>query len=160
MHEIKINKNLTKEERYIELCNQIESLISEEKDILAILSNITAAIQDTYNFLWVGFYLVKSNELVLGPFQGPVACFRIGLGKGVCGTSWKENKTFIVEDVNKFPGHIACSSMSKSEIVIPVRNKLVVYGVLDIDSKEYNAFDKIDKKYLKKIIAMIENKLV
>ena len=160
MHEIKINKNLNKEERYIELCNQIESLISEEKDILAILSNITAAIQDTYNFLWVGFYLVKSNELVLGPFQGPVACFRIGYGKGVCGTSWKEDKTLIVKDVNKFPGHIACSSMSKSEIVIPVRNKHEVYGVLDIDSKEYNAFDKIDKKYLKKIIAMIENKLV
>ena len=160
MHEIKINKNLTKEERYIELCNQIESLISEEKDILAILSNITAAIQDTYNFLWVGFYLVKSNELVLGPFQGPVACFRIGYGKGVCGTSWKEDKTLIVKDVNKFPGHIACSSMSKSEIVIPVRNKHEVYGVLDIDSKEYNAFDKTDKKYLKKIIAMIENKLV
>ena len=160
MHEIKINKNLTKEERYIELCNQIESLISKEKDILAILSNITAAIQDTYNFLWVGFYLVKSNELVLGPFQGPVACFRIGYGKGVCGTSWKEDKTLIVKDVNKFPGHIACSSMSKSEIVIPVRNKHEVYGVLDIDSKEYNAFDKIDKKYLKKIIAMIENKLV
>ena len=160
MHEIKINKNLTKEERYIELCNQIESLISEEKDILAILSNITAAIQDTYNFLWVGFYLVKSNELVLGPFQGPVACFRIGFGKGVCGTSWKEDKTLIVKDVNKFPGHIACSSMSKSEIVIPVRNKHEVYGVLDIDSKEYNAFDKTDKKYLKKIIAMIENKLV
>ena len=160
MHEIKINKNLTKEERYIELCNQIESLISEEKDILAILSNITAAIQDTYNFLWVGFYLVKSNELVLGPFQGPVACFRIGFGKGVCGTSWKENKTLIVKDVNKFPGHIACSSMSKSEIVIPVRKKHEVYGVLDIDSIEYNAFDKTDKKYLKKIIAMIENKLV
>ena len=160
MHEIKINKNLTKEERYIELCNQIESLISEEKDILAILSNITAAIQDTYNFLWVGFYLVKSNELVLGPFQGPVACFRIGFGKGVCGTSWKENKTLIVKDVNKFPGHIACSSMSKSEIVIPVRKKHEVYGVLDIDSIENNAFDKTDKKYLKKIIAMIENKLV
>jgi len=160
MHEIKINKNLTKEERYIELCNQIESLISEEKDILAILSNITAAIQDTYNFLWVGFYLVKSNELVLGPFQGPVACFRIGFGKGVCGTSWKENKTLIVKDVNKFPGHIACSSMSKSEIVVPVRKKHEVYGVLDIDSIEYNAFDKTDKKYLKKIIAMIENKLV
>ena len=160
MHEIKINKNLNKEERYIELCNQIESLISEEKDILAILSNITAAIQDTYNFLWVGFYLVKSNELVLGPFQGPVACFRIGYGKGVCGTSWKEDKTLIVKDVNKFPGHIACSSMSKSEIVIPVRNKHEVYGVLDIDSKEHNAFDKTDKKYLKKIVAMIENKLV
>ena len=160
MHEIKINKNLTKEERYIELCNQIESLISEEKDILAILSNITAAIQDTSYFLWVGVYLVKSNELVLGPFQGPVACFRIGYGKGVCGTSWKDDKTLIVKDVNKFPGHIACSSMSKSEIVIPVRNKHEVYGVLDIDSKEYNAFDKIDKKYLKKIIAMIENKLV
>ena len=160
MHEIKINKNLTKEERYIKLCNQIESLISEEKDILAILSNITAAIQDTYNFLWVGFYLVKSNELVLGPFQGPVACFRIGFGKGVCGTSWKENKTLIVKDVNKFPGHIACSSMSKSEIVVPVRKKHEVYGVLDIDSIEYNAFDKTDKKYLKKIIAMIENKLV
>ena len=160
MHEIKINKNLTKEERYIELCNQIESLISEEKDILAILSNITAAIQDTYNFLWVGFYLVKSNELVLGPFQGPVACFRIGFGKGVCGTSWKEDKTLIVKDVNKFPGHIACSSMSKSEIVIPIRKKREVYGVLDIDSKEYNSFDKTDKKYLKKIIAMVENKLV
>ena len=160
MHEIKINKNLSKEERYIELCNQIESLISDEKDILAILSNITAAIQDTYNFLWVGFYLVKSNELVLGPFQGPVACFRIGLGKGVCGTSWKENKTFIVKDVNKFPGHIACSSMSKSEIVIPIRKNHKVYGVLDIDSKEYNSFDKTDKKYLKKIIAMVENKLI
>ena len=99
MHEIKIDKNLSKEKKYIELFNQIESLIRAAKDILAIISIITAAIKDTFNFLWVGFYLVKSKELVLGPFQGPVACFRIGLGKGVCGTSWKENKTFIVEDV-------------------------------------------------------------
>ena len=160
MHAIKIDKNLSKEKKYIELFNQIKSLISEEKDILAILSNITAVIQDTFNFLWVGFYLVKSKELVLGPFQGPVACFRIGLGKGVCGMSWKKNKTFIVKDVNKFPGHIACSSMSKSEIVIPLRKKGEVFGVLDRDSKEYNCFDETDKKYLKKIIILVENKLV
>ena len=158
-HDINIPDNLRKEEKYSLLRGAVSSLISDETDIIAILSNVSAAIQETFNFLWVGFYLVKDNELVLGPFQGPVACFRIKFGQGVCGSSWKNNKSIIVPDVDKFPGHIACSSKSKSEIVIPIMKKNTVFGVLDIDSEEYSTFNEVDEKYLKEIIKIIEKKL-
>ena len=133
-HEINIPDNLRKEEKYSVLRGALASLISDETDITAILSNVSAAIKETFNFLWVGFYLVKDKELVLGPFQGPVACFRIKFGDGVCGASWKNNKSIIVPDVDKFPGHIACSSKSKSEIVIPIRKENKVFAILDIAS--------------------------
>ena len=158
-HDINIPDNLRKEEKYSVLSDALSSLISDETDIIAILSNVSAAIQETFNFLWVGFYLVKDKELVLGPFQGPVACFRIKFGQGVCGTSWKNNKSIIVPDVDKFPGHIACSSRSKSEIVIPIMKKNTVFGVLDVDSEEYSTFSEVDEKYLKEIIKIIEKKL-
>ena len=158
-HDINIPDNLRKEEKYSVLRDALSSLISDETDITAILSNVSAAIQETFNFLWVGFYLVKDKELVLGPFQGPVACFRIKFGQGVCGTSWKNNKSIIVPDVDKFPGHIACSSRSKSEIVIPIMKKNTVFGVLDVDSEEYSTFSEVDEKYLKEIIKIVEKKL-
>jgi len=145
-----------KEERYEILLPQIESLISGESDLIANLSNIAAALKQTFNFFWVGFYLVKSNELVLGPFQGPIACTRIGLGKGVCGTSWKEKRTIIVPNVDEFPGHIACSSDSKSEIVLPAFKNDNVFLVLDIDSDRLNDFDEMDAKYLSRVITLIE----
>ena len=159
-HDINIPDNLRKEEKYSLLRGAVSSLISDETDIIAILSNVSAAIQETFNFLWVGFYLVKDKELVLGPFQGPVACFRIKFGQGVCGTSWKNNKSIIVPDVDNFPGHIACSSRSKSEIVIPIRKENEVFAILDIDSSNYNDFEEIDEKYLKEIIKLIEDKLI
>jgi GAF domain-containing protein len=159
MREIQINKNLDKEEKYIELTKQVKSLIDNEEDHIANLSNICAAITETHKFLWTGFYIVKGNELVLGPFQGPVACTRIAYGNGVCGTSWKNKKTIIVEDVNSFPGHIVCSSKSKSEIVIPIFNNENVYGVLDVDDSEYATFDETDQKYLKEIVRLFEEKL-
>jgi GAF domain-containing protein len=159
MREIQINKNLDKEEKYIELTKQVKSLIDNEEDHIANLSNICAAISETHKFLWTGFYIVKGNELVLGPFQGPVACTRIAYGNGVCGTSWKNKKTIIVEDVNSFPGHIVCSSKSKSEIVIPIFNNGNVYGVLDVDDSEYATFDETDQKYLKEIVRLFEEKL-
>ena len=159
MREIQINKNLDKEEKYIELTKQVKSLIDNEEDHIANLSNICAAITETHKFLWTGFYIVKGNELVLGPFQGPVACTRIAYGNGVCGTSWKNKKTIIVEDVNSFPGHIVCSSKSKSEIVIPIFNNENVYGVLDVDDSEYATFDETDHKYLKGIVRLFEEKL-
>ncbi len=148
------------EKKYISLEGQIRSLIRGEKNTTAILSNVAAAISQTFNWLWVGFYLVEDNELVLGPFQGPVACFRIKKGEGVCGASWKEKKTILVPDVEKFPGHIACSSLSKSEIVVPIVNNDKVLGVLDIDSDKLNTFNKTDKKYLEKIISTIKTCLV
>ncbi len=145
-----------KEERYKVLLPQIESLISGEPDLIANLSNIAAALKQTFNFFWVGFYLVKENELVLGPFQGPIACTRIGLGKGVCGTSWREKKTIIVPNVDEFPGHIACSSDSKSEIVLPAFKNDSVFLVLDVDSNELNDFDNTDEAYLSKVMQIIE----
>ena len=147
----------TKEEKYKELIPQIKALLESEIDITANLANICAALKYSMNFFWVGFYLVKENQLVLGPFQGPVACTRINMGKGVCGTSWKNKKTLIVDDVDKFPGHIACSSLSKSEIVIPLFDKTdSVIGVLDVDSDAFNSFDKTDETYLKQIIALLQ----
>jgi L-methionine (R)-S-oxide reductase len=149
-----------KEERYEILLPQLESVISGEPDLIANLSNIAAALKQTFNFFWVGFYLVKENadrqELVLGPFQGPIACTRIGLGKGVCGTSWKEEKTIIVPNVDEFPGHIACSSDSKSEIVLPAYKNDNVFLVLDVDSDKLNDFDETDAKYLGRVIALVE----
>jgi L-methionine (R)-S-oxide reductase len=145
----------TKEEQYESLLPQIKALLEGEPDLIANLANITGALKEQFNWLWVGFYLVKNDELVLGPFQGPVACTRIKKGKGVCGMSWLKAETLIVPDVEKFPGHIACSSLSRSEIVIPlIRNKEVL-GVLDVDSIELNDFNVIDKKYLEQIVDLL-----
>ena len=142
--------------RYKTLLPQIESLVTGEPDVVANLSNIAAALKQTMNFFWVGFYLVKQNELVLGPFQGPIACTRIALGKGVCGVSWKEKKVMIVPNVDEFPGHIACSSDSKSEIVLPAFKNGEVALVLDVDSDVLNDFDETDEKYLQEVMATVE----
>lgn len=155
--EIKIDENLTKEERYEQLLPQIKALIADETDIIANLSNICAVLK--YNmpgFFWVGFYTLKNGELVLGPYQGPLACTRIQLGKGVCGAAALKKETIIVPDVDKFPGHIACSSLSKSEIVIPLFNENEVTGVLDIDSDSLNMFDETDKKYLEELCGWVK----
>jgi L-methionine (R)-S-oxide reductase len=145
----------TKEEQYQMLIPQIKALLEGEEDLIANLANTVGALKEQFNFFWVGFYLVKKDELVLAPFQGPVACTRIRKGRGVCGTSWAEAKTLIVPDVEKFPGHIACSSLSKSEIVVPVIRNAEVVAVLDVDSDKLNDFDEIDKKYLEEIISFI-----
>jgi len=145
----------TKQEQYEALLPQISGLLEGEPDLVANLANVAAALKQQFNWLWVGFYLVKKDELVLAPFQGPVACTRIKKGKGVCGNSWAQAKTLIVPDVEKFPGHIACSSASRSEIVIPVMHKDEVVGVLDVDSKELNAFDTVDQVYLEQIVSLI-----
>ena len=145
-----------KEDQYLGLVPQIQGLITGESDLTANLANVAAALKEQFGWLWVGFYIVKQNELVLGPFQGPVACTRIQKGRGVCGTSWLQAKTLIVPDVEKFAGHIACSSLSKSEIVVPVIKNNEVAAVLDADSEEYNFFDKTDQQYLEKIVGMID----
>ena len=145
----------SKEEKYEELLPQIKALLSGESDEIANMGNICAALKEQFNWLWVGFYIVKDGELVLGPFQGPVACTRIKKGKGVCGTSWLEEKTIIVPNVEEFPGHIACSSLSKSEIVIPVFKNQVVSAVLDVDSVDLDTFDEVDQKYLERIISLL-----
>lgn len=149
------NKNSTKEDVYISLTPQIKALIEGEVDLVANLANVAAALKEAFDFFWVGFYIVKNNQLVLGPFQGPIACTRIGYGKGVCGTSWKENKTIIVADVNEFPGHIACSSLSQSEIVVPIARNNEVLAVLDVDSDKLSQFDEVDQKYLSQIVEYI-----
>ena len=146
----------TKEEQYESLLPQIKGLLEGEQDLVANLANIAAALKEQFGWLWVGFYLVKNNELVLGPFQGPVACTRIKKGKGVCGTSWSRAETLIVPDVEKFPAHIACSSLSRSEIVVPVIRNNEVIGVLDVDSTELDQYDTIDKFYLEQIVDLIE----
>jgi len=141
-----------KEEKYKLLTEQIRSLIEGETDNVAVMANACAAIHETMGFFWTGFYRVVGDELVLGPFQGPVACMHIGYGRGVCGTAWKQRETIVVPDVEQFPGHIACSSLSRSEIVVPVFDKTgVVCAVLDIDSKEIGTFDDTDRQYLEKI---------
>lgn len=146
----------TKEENYSSLLLQIKGLINGEEDVIANMANICAALKFGMNFFWVGFYIVKNDILVLGPFQGPVACTRIQKGKGVCGTAWDKNEVIIVDDVDLFPGHIACSSQSKSEIVIPITNKQnEVVAVLDIDSDLYSRFNKIDAKYLSELTQML-----
>ena len=147
---------MNKDERYALLAEQIGALTVGETDQVAVMANVAAAIHHEMGFFWTGFYCVKNNELVLGPFQGPVACMHIPYGKGVCGTAWKENKTQVVPDVELFPGHIACSSLSRSEIVVPVFSESgEVKAVLDIDSKELATFDDIDKKWLEKICASL-----
>lgn len=133
---------------YDSLIPQIKALVGEETDLVANLANVAAAIKQTFGFFWVGFYLVKDDELVLGPFQGPIACTRIALGKGVCGTCWEKGKTIVVDDVDAFPGHIACSSLSKSEIVVPVIKNETVVAVLDVDSDTLSTFDETDAHYL------------
>lgn len=145
----------TKEEQYLELIPQIAAIIEGEPDLTSNLANITAALKQQFGWLWTGFYLVKGDDLVLGPFQGPVACTRIKKGKGVCGTAWEQKRTLIVDDVESFPGHIACSSMSRSEIVLPLIRNDKVIGVLDIDHTSYAAFDKTDELFLTEITNLI-----
>ena len=145
----------TKQAQYESLFPQIQGLLEGETDLIANLANICGALKEQFNWFWVGFYLVKENELVLGPFQGPVACTRIQKGRGVCGSSWEKKKTLIVPDVEAFPGHIACSSLSKSEIVVPVIRNNEVVAVLDVDSDELDEFDETDQHYLEKITALI-----
>jgi len=147
----------SKEDQYVQLLPQIKSLVEGEKDMIANMANISAALKEQFGWLWVGFYLVKNDELVLGPFQGPIACTRIQKGRGVCGKAWIEMKTLIVDNVADFPGHIACSSLSKSEIVIPIYESDKVLGVLDVDSEQLAHFDETDKKYLEKIIEFISH---
>jgi L-methionine (R)-S-oxide reductase len=145
----------TKEEQYRSVIPQIKALIEGEPDLVANLANTVAALKEQFGWFWVGFYLVKKDELVLGPFQGPVACTRIKKGRGVCGTSWEREETVIVPDVEKFPGHIACSSLSKSEIVVPIIRNDQVLGVLDVDSELLDMFDTTDQEFLEEIVAAI-----
>ena len=145
----------TKEEMYATIIPQIQGMIDGEHDLVANLANIAAALKEQFGWFWVGFYLVKKEELVLGPFQGPVACTRIKKGRGVCGSSWQQEQTVIVPDVAKFLGHIACSSLSVSEIVVPIIRNNEVIGVLDADSEKPDLFDETDKKYLEQIVAGI-----
>ncbi len=145
----------TKEQKYQALVPQIKALLSGESDSIANMANMAAALHQQFGFLWTGFYLVKDDQLVLGPFQGPIACTRIAYGKGVCGTAWKERKTIVVPDVEAFPGHIACSSMSQSEIVVPIFKDGQVAAVLDIDSEALGSFDEVDQKYLEDLMLAI-----
>ncbi|CAF3268088.1 unnamed protein product [Rotaria socialis] len=153
-----IDKNASKEEKYKQTIVEIKSLVHHEKDLIANLANISAVLKEIFSFWWVGFYLVKDNQLVLGPFQGPLACTRIQLNKGVCGTSWGQHKTIVVKNVHDFPGHIACSSASLSEIVVPIIRRSAndeptkVLGVLDIDSEYEAHFDDIDQHYLEELV--------
>jgi len=145
----------SKAEQYTSLIPQIKGLLEGETDLVANLANVTGALKEQFGWFWVGFYLVKEDQLVLGPFQGPVACTRIRKGKGVCGSSWAQARTLIVPDVEKFPGHIACSSLSRSEIVVPILRNGEVLGVLDVDSSEPDEFDTTDQQYLEQIISLI-----
>lgn len=147
----------SKIEKYQILLPQLKALLEGETDMIANMANISAALKQTFNFFWVGFYIVKQEELILGPFQGTIACTRIKFGRGVCGTAWKEQQTIIVPDVDLFPGHIACDAASKSEIVIPVFKDGEVMAVLDIDSDQLNHFDEVDADYLQKIVKLLES---
>jgi GAF domain-containing protein len=147
----------TKQEQYEALIPQIEGLLMGEDNLMANLANMSAALKEQFKWWWVGFYWVQEDELVLGPFQGPVACTRIKKGRGVCGAAWEKATTLIVEDVEKFPGHIACSSASKSEIVVPVYQNGMIVGVLDVDSELLAHFDEVDKIYLEKIVSLLPN---
>ena len=141
------------------LLAQVKAMVKDESDPVANMANVAALIQEAFHFWWTGFYRVIDNQLVLGPFQGPVACTRIGFGKGVCGTSWKERKTLVVEDVEQFPGHIACSSESKSEIVVPLIKQGEVIGVLDIDSERLATFDETDQHWLEQVAEVVSSVL-
>ncbi len=145
----------TKQQRYERLLPQVAALCDGEDDLIAKMANISALLHQEFDFWWTGFYRVKNNELVLGPFQGPLACVHIGYGKGVCGTAWKEARTVVVSDVERFPGHIACSSESRSEIVVPVKRDGEIIAVLDIDSKYLDTFDIADARYLEQIVALM-----
>lgn len=150
-----ISGSESKKEKYEVLLPQIEALVEFESNLIANLANVAAALRYTFDFFWVGFYLVEDEELVLGPFQGPIACTRIKYGRGVCGKAWCQNETILVADVDKFPGHIACSSLSKSEIVVPLKVNDLVLGVLDVDSDKVNNFDEIDQHYLEIICKIL-----
>lgn len=152
--DLHINKG-TKEEQYASLFPQVKALLEGEADLVANLANMCAALKEQFGWLWVGWYLVKEDELVLGPFQGPVACTRIRKGRGVCGSAWEQATTLVVPDVEKFPGHIACSSLSKSEIVVPLLKDGGVWGVLDVDSEQLAAFDDTDRRWLEKLTGLI-----
>ena len=154
-----ISPSKDKRERYKILIPQVQSLVAGEPDLVANLSNITGALKQSLDFFWVGFYIVKQDQLVLGPFQGPVACTRIDFGKGVCGTSWKEKRTILVPDVEKFPGHISCNSASRSEIVLPAFKNGEVVLVLDVDSEKLNDFDHTDQKALEELMSIVESLL-
>jgi GAF domain-containing protein len=154
-----IPESATKSEKYQTVIPQIEALITDEADLYANLANISAALKEAFGFFWVGFYLVKGEQLVLGPFQGPIACTRINLGKGVCGTAWVEKKTLLVPDVEAFPGHIACSAASKSEIVVPVFKEGEVVMVLDADSDQLDDFDSVDQENLEKLMEVLGRQL-
>lgn len=158
MEEISIAQGIGKQATYQQLLQQIEALIGDEPDLTANLANTVAALHHTFKFWWTGFYLVQNNQLVLAPFQGPVACTRINFGKGVCGTAWQQKQTLIVPDVEKFEGHIACSSATQSEIVVPIIVGGEVLAVLDVDSEHLNNFDETDKTYLEQIGAMVAAK--
>ncbi|WP_127132644.1 GAF domain-containing protein [Pseudoflavitalea rhizosphaerae] len=145
----------SKQEQYLSLVPQVKALLEGEEDLIANLANIAGALKEQFGWLWVGFYIVRDEELVLGPFQGPIACTRIRYGKGVCGTAWKEATTLIVPDVEEFPGHIACSSLSRSEIVIPIIRDKKVKAVLDVDSTALNEFNSVDQLYLEEILSLI-----
>jgi L-methionine (R)-S-oxide reductase len=153
--ELRISPELSKKDKYAQLIPQIEVLIEGETSLIANLANVAAALRQTFGFFWVGFYLVENDALVLGPFQGDVACTRIGFGKGVCGTAWEEKQTIIVPNVDEFPGHISCSSESKSEIVIPIISNRIVVAVLDVDSHTLNDFDENDQIGLEKIANLL-----
>lgn len=143
---------MRKEDKYLSILPQAEALLAGEQDLIANMANLSSLLQETFGFWWTGFYRVAGQELILGPFQGPLACTRIPFGKGVCGSAWKAGHTIIVPDVEEFPGHIACSSESRSEIVVPVWKDAGIIAVLDIDSREPGCFDDIDRKYLEQIV--------
>ena len=148
-------QQMTKEEKYAAVLPQVKALCEGEKDMIAKMANVAALLYREFGFWWTGFYRVENEELVLGPFQGPIACVHIGYGRGVCGTAWKKQRTVVVPDVEEFPGHIACSSESSSEIVVPVFNNNEIIAVLDIDSRELNTFDETDADWLERIVAVI-----
>ncbi|MBO7490863.1 MAG: GAF domain-containing protein [Bacteroidales bacterium] len=150
----------TKQEKYETLLPQIASVIEDEQDMIANMANVAAMLHETFRFWWTGFYRVQGDQLVLGPFQGPLACTRIAKGRGVCGTAWQKAETVVVEDVLQFPGHIACSSASRSEIVVPMIYNGEVFGVLDIDSEKISTFDDVDVLYLKKVVEILSKKLI
>lgn len=154
--DLSISRTGTKTEQYESLIPQIEALLYGEKDLIANLANVCAALKEQFGWFWVGFYLVKDDELVLGPFQGPVACTRIKKGKGVCGASWQQEQVIIVPNVDEFPGHIACASASKSEIVLPLYKASEIIGVLDVDSEYLSHFDEVDQCYLTKIVSLLD----
>lgn len=159
--ELSIDKHLSKKEQHLLMLKQIRALVEGEKDLIANLANISAALKQGFNYFWVGFYLIKNNELVLGPFQGTIACTRIAYGKGVCGAAWEQKKSLLVPDVDQFPGHIACSSMSKSEVVVPVMNKMGdVIMVLDVDSDKINDFDESDVYFFENIGQLITEMII